>query len=309
MDAVSAGVLGIDSMGLFHLERLSQLDRWTVSVACDADPQRLRLAEHLASRWESDWRTAIAASDVDGWFLASNLPNAESIAAELLSARKHVAAGALSMFDSSHLGALARRANEAGVSLTIGGSRRFTPDFASLHDELKRGRVGRIRSLRYVSATPGVLGEATTPAERFLRLRDDVEAAIDQLLSLVDAEIHDVAVRSTTHGAIACVRFVDGADALLEWRRGTRAPASEGWWVIGEAGEIYRGRLYTSADDGEIIDEPVPVRSCGIDDWYSHIADRWTGATPLANDVDQWRRWAQLLNDVCRTLSVVVRPS
>jgi predicted dehydrogenase len=188
------GVIGVGTMGGFHLDVWEKIpDAEVVAVADpDEDATRRRIARRPID-WHADWRTLLERDDIDAVSICSPSEFHAAIGLAALEAGKHVLVEkpiATRLEDALRL---AGAAATAGRKLMVGHIERFNPAVDKLAELIADGRIGKV-----------FRAHATRVGPLPLRIRDAGVA--------IDLATHDLDI----------MQYVLGRDISSVYAEGTR---------------------------------------------------------------------------------------
>lgn len=173
---------------------------------------------------------------------------------------------------------------------------RWDDDFSQTLAAVEMGRIGRISRIRFFSYEKHMSNEHFQTGiareigwhlvDQLLELlRSNVSHALTNVSEIQSkwelfqhtnrnhsgdgnvppSELHKV------EGFIASFILPRMLSAEIEVQTNSRLGLRSGWMIEGTEGAIRNGRIYTSAPDGEIIDEPLPTSSEARSDFFRHL--------------------------------------
>lgn len=169
-------------------------------------------------------------------------------------------------------------------------------DFAAALHAVRTGRLGAVRAARLTVAEYALEAGPHAPLiPRGTTFAVCHPFLCEQLAALIETPPSWIAARSfpDEEGYAVEYDWNDGRCARIEVRRGARATLRTGWMLEGTAAAYHQQRLYSSAPDGELLDEPWPapevndaatplataLRACGL---YHAAAHSLATGQPLA---------------------------
>ncbi len=255
--------MGLDRLGWHRLEQLCLRDDWQVVAVTDPRADRRIQASISCPQVCESLEELLAAPQLSGVVITEPARQRLAIVQRCLEARKDVWVEPPLSHDLRQVRRLQTLARERHTSLRVIQTRRYEPAYRQALTAVESGRLGTLRSIRFLSADwttyVGDQGAASCP------LSDPVEQfgahGFDQLLGLVNSDPHWIWARRCTgeDGFLAVIGFASGITAQVEVRRRARATCHTGWVLEGESASYQQGRLISVAGDGELIDEPVPL--------------------------------------------------
>ena len=190
---LKVAVLGVGTMGSFHVESLSRRTRGArVTVVSDfSDEQAHRVADPIGARVVADPLAAIAADDVDAVVIASPGTAHEEQVLACLEAGKPVLCEKPLTTEAATAAAVHRRETELGRRLIqVGFMRRFDHEYAALQKMIAGDELGAPLMLHCTHRNPAV-------PEFFdseFMIRDSVVHEADSARFLLGEEITAVSV-------------------------------------------------------------------------------------------------------------------
>lgn len=139
------GVIGVGTMGGFHLDTWEKID--AADVVCVADPDEDLARRRIGRRpidWHADWRALVSRDDVDAVCVTAPSELHAQISIAALEAGKHLLVEkpiATRLEDGLRMAAVARA---SGRKLMVGHIERFNPAVNRLAELIAEGRLGRI---------------------------------------------------------------------------------------------------------------------------------------------------------------------
>jgi len=204
---VRVGVLGVGSMGCNHARVYSDLDETELVGVADVDAERAR---EIASRYDTEaFERADLLERVDAVSVAVPTDYHYELARDAIESGTHVLVEKPFVRDTAAGRDLVERANERDVEIQVGHVERFNPALDAARDYLADETIIAVSANRL---SPPVEREIPDSAVFDLMIHD-----LDILLSLVDADVSDVASMSVPDGrhTTAELRFDDGTVGQL----------------------------------------------------------------------------------------------
>lgn len=253
------GVVGINSVGLYLLERLKLRGRYRVIVAVDLDANRESLTRGFAESFSSD--VGRLETEPLDCLVVTDRGFEESIATALQMGRSVVLAQPWTTSKESQFQFREMSERTRRPVLTF-CPRRYSPDFQSALAAVATQRLGAIRTARFSIAEMSL---PSASPEEFLR--EQIFHLFDQLLLLVDSKPVQVFARAMSAtdssgqlGRVIVVEFANGCRANIDLQFRSRLGDRTGWELEGEGGSYHQHRIYTTTVAGEIVDEPLPQK-------------------------------------------------
>jgi myo-inositol 2-dehydrogenase / D-chiro-inositol 1-dehydrogenase len=146
---------GAGRIGAIHADNIARHPGAQLRTIVDVDP---RAAERLAATYGATVATseaALADPAVDAVLIASSTDTHAALIEAASRAGKDVFCEKPIDLDRARVEACLAVAEAAGIVLMLGFNRRFDPNFAKLHEQLRAGRIGRLEMLSIISRDPG----------------------------------------------------------------------------------------------------------------------------------------------------------
>jgi len=285
---IRVGLIGLNRMGAYHLERIRLRGDLVVTAACPAGRAESAQAPHVpAGGLCSSVDELLARDELDFVLIAARPPAQFHLAVMALQAGKNVALEPpldASVGEADELLAIARR---TGRKLWVLPSRRDGIEFLAAQKTVESAVLGSIYSARLVSWGKAVPGDDEGACGPELSRQDRADRAlsffafqyVDQLLQLVRRPPRSVFARisplpATDPEAIAftfSIAFDDGVDALIDVNLHSGAPFNSGWMLAGAKGGYCGKRVYVADPSGEICDAPVSLADLPTFDAYAEM--------------------------------------
>lgn len=152
---VSFCQFGAGRIGQIHAGNIAQHPRARLKTVVDVDA---RAAAALAERYGAavgGRDTALNDPGIDAVLIASSTDTHADLVEAAARAGKPVLCEKPLDLDRKRAEVCAEAARRAGIPLMLGFNRRFDPNFAKLHKQLREGRIGRLEMLTITSRDPG----------------------------------------------------------------------------------------------------------------------------------------------------------
>ncbi|MBV8654282.1 MAG: inositol 2-dehydrogenase [Alphaproteobacteria bacterium] len=152
---ISFSQFGAGRIGAIHADNIARHPGARLRHIVDVDGAA---AERLAAKHGADVATAEAAladPAIDAVLIASSTDTHAGLIEAASRAGKAVFCEKPIDLDRSRVEACLAVAEAAGTVLMIGFNRRFDPNFAKLHEQLRAGRIGKLEMLSITSRDPG----------------------------------------------------------------------------------------------------------------------------------------------------------
>ena len=279
-------VSGLSSVGLYLLERLSVAEEIQLVGAYDADPQRRRMAEGLGCPVFERPVSETLVTDCDVVFLADRFSVADVTTA--IGGGRQVAIHQPWSLSAAELETLNRSATASEGRIAIVSFRRWSAEFIAATTAKQTGRLGRLKTVNFVSYEKRVPDEAVSTGI----LREFGFPLLDQLLVLTESRPTRVygklvETAASASGFVGRIDFDSGCTAEINVNTKSRLGFRTGWLLEGETGSYRSDRLYTETNDGEIVDEPILRWTLPADPLIGELIAAWRGeSTSLATLAD-----------------------
>ena len=297
------GIVGINSLGLFLLERLKLYPRFQVVVAAEPDENRLALAKGFANRL-SNQLDVVLTEPLDCVVFAGC--GSEEVLERIVSSGKSVVIAQPWRWSFGAMERYGEIALSPRQFVTTFCPHRWSSDVLSASAAMSSGRLGKIRSARLSIAELGLTDDGG--AEKFLT--EQSFHFIDQLLLFVDSKPVQVFATATTKspdhdkcGRIVIVEFADGCVAQIDLQFDSRLGYRSGWALEGDQGSYRNHRLYTTTSAGEVIDEPIAITNPSDDGYFDQLDRRFLGQQVNLPTLTQSIRVVQLIEFIEQSAS------
>ena len=297
------GIVGLNPVGLFLLEQFRLIPGVCIAGVYDRDPSRCRLAnECVCPVWEHPSQ-ALSAGDVDAVMLVDHVSSEFVVSA--MKSGMHVVLDRPWTLSGPQVRGLVDLARGSSAQATFVCLRRWSSDFLAAAAAIKTGRIGTLRSARFVSHEMCIAAESAS--WRFL-----AEVAFtlsDQLLMLTESgvrhvfaeRLHSPAGTQNT-GLIATLEFENGCVAQFDLQTQSRLSQRTGWMLEGVKGSFREDRLYEVTSDGEVIDEPLPCPTIPANGFVQELVSSWNGQPSLLPTLADAARVVQLTEMIERSV-------
>lgn len=249
------GIAGLNPSGLFTLEQLSLDSRFTIVEIATTDPDQANLIESLRYPISNKPANVLASPETDLVFVNEEI-DFDAITAALRQG-KHIVCPFPGMFSVDQWSSLRKQASVEPKPTTISALIRWSSEFAVSDLAIRSNRLGRLKSVRMSICEKASPDRAVVDV-----LRDFGFERLFQLVSFVSSQPQSVYARrfysngKQDIGFLAMISFADGCVAQVEINTDSRLSFRTGWMLEGLTGSFRYDRLYTTADDGEFVDEP-----------------------------------------------------
>lgn len=288
------GLIGLGPTGLYLAERLSLAAEIQLTGLYDASPALRQLASSFGCPVTDQVDQIWLNPETDAVVFADN-PSVEYLQAAM-TAGKQIVIHQPWILLSQQLLSLARQATTAGCSATATCLRRWSADFIEATTVNHSRRLGSLKSVAWLSYEMGL----ADPNLDESAWREAGFPLFDQLIQLVDSTAVEIFARQLpepgqpgTAGFMAMIGFANGCRARIELQTRSRLGFRTGWLLEGSEGSYRDNRLYTVANDGEIVDERLPRAVDPVDPgdaYVQQLIPAWQGqATSLPSLTDAAR--------------------
>ena len=264
-------LVGLERSGRHLVERWSVRADFPLVAACDPSPERRAWAQRR------NLPTAARLAD---------LLDEHAVEGVIMSATPHGREDELQLAMQRGLRILvedglapspveARRLHEevSAARLNIGVFQvgRSDQEFAAAQEAIMTQRLGRLMVLRYASCQFG-LGQAAVRTEQSPDWKQTLAqsgAIVFEQLMLLTGQVPEGVeawADEITAGFHARIETSGGATAWIDLQRRSLPGLQTGWVLEGTAGAYRAGRLYTLAEDGELLEETISPRAHPHDD-------------------------------------------
>jgi predicted dehydrogenase len=135
--------------GLIGAKRARDAKRFQVAVCCDVDVDRARnLAAQFGADVTTEWKSAIARSDVQAVFVATRHDSLAAIAAAAAAAGKHVLVEKPGARSAEELDPVKLAAVRSGVTVHVGFNHRYHRAFRKAREIVDTGMLGPLMFVR-----------------------------------------------------------------------------------------------------------------------------------------------------------------
>jgi len=261
------GIAGLNSSGLFAIEHLNRDSRFQIVDVSVTNPAQANLIDKTRYRCSELPIGTLTSPETNLVFI--NQPIEFDAITDVLRRGKHVVCSMPWMFSAEQWTILGKAATSVSAQATISGLIRWSSEFAVADSAIESHRLGWLNFVRMSCCEKSIPHHDTTDMLTVIGFE-----RLFQLVSLIEAAPRSVYARSVTNlggkhtGFLATIAFAEGCVAQLEINIDSRWSLRTGWMLEGSAGSFRNERLYTTADDGEIVDEPfaapaMPAASFG----------------------------------------------
>jgi predicted dehydrogenase len=266
------GVVGLDRIGAYHLERLSLRDDIQVVATHDPDPARAATLPPCAGEYRPRWESLLENPAVELVLLPAGTQQLRTPQAlQALDAGRHVALTVPLAGSTAEADALLDTARRSGRVLAALPFHRWNDDFRTAAGELESGSLGRLRSAKCL------LWQYRAGAEQLAPLDAVGPELLDQMLRIFDAPPQDVTARVALSsegrqtGFTLALGFGDDRSGLLDVDFAAIAPHRSGWVLQGTKGAWQNFRRYTRTDEDEIYETPIEPLPTFWDGAYAEL--------------------------------------
>ncbi|WP_308819328.1 Gfo/Idh/MocA family protein [Pseudonocardia alni] len=268
MSELRVAVIGVGTMGAFHVDSLSRRVRGArVTVVSDADADRAsEVAAAVGARVETDPLAAVAADDVDSVVLASpGFAHEKQVLACLEAGKPVLCEKPLTMDEPSALAVVRAEAATGRRLVQVGFMRRFDREYVALRALVASGGIGDPLMLHCVHRNPAVPEHFTS----VFAMADSVVHEVDCTRFLLGEEITAVTVLTPRATSASPAGNADPMLVLFETESG-RLVDVESFVRTGVAYEV-RTELVAERGQATIgLDQNLVLRSAGR--WGGSIA-------------------------------------
>lgn len=139
------GIIGCGTIADFHMKAISEIDN--VKLVAISDRKEVH-AKAIAEREQCDWTTnyqeLLTRDDIDVISLTTGSGSHAAIGLEVLEAGKHLFVEKPMSMKASEAEALAAKAAEKGLMISVVSQRRFEPQNQQIHQAISQGALGKL---------------------------------------------------------------------------------------------------------------------------------------------------------------------
>lgn len=276
------GIVGITPVSLYLFERLNLLEQSPPIYVAEQDQLRRKT---MSGGKFVDSFTDILSSSANVLIFAGRFTEDDVIRA--LDHGKHVILDRAWTLSSQSLTRLSLKARESDLYATYLCLQRWSTEFLVAAEAMRSGRLGQLRLIRRTSCEKAVPFDESFSGT----VKEFGFPWIDQLLLLTDSQPQQVFAEQFVSpgnpiddGFVATIRFTNRCVAVIEVQARSHLSFRSGWMLDGSLGAYRLDRIYTVANDGELIDEPFPGTDNSQDDFFRRLRSVWQGkASDLPN--------------------------
>ena len=275
-------LVGLDSSGRHLLERWSVRADFPLVAVCDPSPERRAWAQRRNLTTAASLPDLLDTLDIDGVILTRS-PRQPSDDLKLALQRR------LKVLVEDELGPNVQIAGElaeaaqapAGVFQLHQGDQ----DFAAAQAAVASQRLGRLCTLRFTSCELGLADDAHRSDDEpswKTPLYQSATAIFEQMLLLTGKSPVGVQAWAddATAGFHARIEMPDRLTVWLDMQWACANGLRTGWVIDGAAGAYRQGRLYSLADDRELLEETMAPAVDVLEDTMAEL--RRLAADPAA---------------------------
>ncbi len=321
MDTVTAGVLGLGSMGTgWHCEQLARIDGFDLICGCDPSPERRALvAEQYGIETHADYEEMLGRNDLDLVVVATPSAMHRDHVIMALEAGKHCVCEKPLCMNLAECDEIIEAAERTGLAVSAYQNRRWDAEHLSAMDTVRSGLLGEIFFTKQISMswsqimrTYGV--KEFRPQWRAEKryggglLYDFGPHRIDQLLQLLDyPRVRDVYCElqgrvwsdEVDDYCLVVIRFEDGVTSQVETTTVARLGIS-GTLIVGRDGAFRDGMIATGEGD-ELQERPAREFERDWDAFYRSVHAHLTAGEPLAVPLWQTRAMIAIIDAALRS--------
>lgn len=145
---------GAGRIGAIHAANIAQHPRARLATVVDVDPAAAAALAGRHGARVADRAAALGDPAIDAVLIASSTDTHADLVEAAARAGKPVLCEKPLDLDRRRAAACLAIAGQAGIPLMLGFNRRFDPNFARLHRQVREGRVGRLELLTITSRDP-----------------------------------------------------------------------------------------------------------------------------------------------------------
>jgi predicted dehydrogenase len=323
------GLIGLDSYGLFHAERLGLRPDLTLVAASDPGAEAggkkaPRLAGTHAERCRvySRVEDLLCRDELGTVLIAGPVGERAAWAQKALAAGKDVALDSPPCSDAASLRELLATARRTGRRLSVLPTRRGGADFQTALELVRSERLVSVTSARLLSWGKAVPSESSVVSPS--RPETDCDAFaffayqyVEQALQLTGGRPRSLFARIVSPPAdepngvaftLAIFLAADGkepaSDVLIDVNLCSGVVVQTGWILAGARGGLSGGRIYWSEPTGEICDAPIKQAERPEIDVYAELllpAHAERGPTASAREAEIVLRVIDAARESART--------
>jgi myo-inositol 2-dehydrogenase/D-chiro-inositol 1-dehydrogenase len=249
---VRIGIIGAGRIGRLHADNLSSRVK-NVEVAAVSDvlaeaAEQCAAACGIKSAYR-DYRRIMDDRDIDAVIICSSTDTHSQMIEDAAEAGKQIFCEKPIDFDLAKIDRALGKVEQAGVKLQVGFNRRFDPNFATIHESIREGKIGTPHILRitsrdpapppieYVKVSGGIFLDMTIhdfDMARFL-IGSEVEEVFAVGGVMIDPKIKDVGDLDTT---VITLSFSNGVIGTIDNSRQAVYGYDQRVEVFGSAGVL-----------------------------------------------------------------------
>jgi predicted dehydrogenase len=321
MDTVTAGVLGLGSMGMnWHCEQLQRVEGLDLIAGCDpSEERRAEAEEKFGVETHADYEEMLARADLDLVVVATPSAMHRDHVVMALEAGKNCVCEKPLCMDLAECDDIIAARDRSGKMMSAYQNRRWDANHLSAMHTASSGVLGEMFFTKQISMsysaimrTYGV--EAFRPQWRAEKayggglLYDFGPHRIDQLLQLLDyPEVRDVYADLQGHvwsdevddQCLVIIRFENGVTSQVETTTVARLGIG-GTLLVGRDGAYRDGTIATGEGD-EMVEEPAAEFERDWDAYYRNIHAHLTEGEELAVPLWQTRAMIAIIDAALRS--------
>lgn len=192
--AIGIGVIGAGRIGQVHARTLSSIPGANlVAVADPFEKPGREVAAQFGTTWVKDWESLLTNPEIQGIVIGSPTPFHAEQLVKFAEAGKDIFCEKPISNDLATIDKCLKIIESSDVRLLVGFQRRFDSNFQKLHDQIRMGTIGDVRTFSIISRDP-----APPPAEYLAKsggiFLDMASHDFDMARFLTGAEIDEVYV-------------------------------------------------------------------------------------------------------------------
>ena len=150
------GIIGAGRIGIVHAGSVSDTQGTEIALIVDAiEESAAKLAGKYGVKHSTNVDDVFAKGDLDAIIVGSPTPTHVDLISRAVDAGIHVLCEKPVDLDINRAMTIADKVKNAKTNVSIAFNRRFDPTFASLHQRLRAGEIGKLEQLTIISRDPG----------------------------------------------------------------------------------------------------------------------------------------------------------
>jgi predicted dehydrogenase len=262
---LALGLVGLDRIGWHLLDRVQLRDDFAITAVWDPEARRLSQLPPSLRHAAADLPSLSESSACGGWIVTVRHPQTLQLISAALQRGQPVWLTPLVVTTAEEWARWQRLAERHRGLLRMIDPHYDDPSFAAALQVVQSGRLGTLQSASWslTEWVPPALETADAPLQLLYGL-------CTQWTALHATAVRRLELRTVSAARRWSIRLETADGVVARWHlcRGERAPSRSGWVLHGSAGGFRQDRLYTVAEDGEVIDEPCPAPATRIDPWF-----------------------------------------